>query len=63
MAPSSRIGIPEESLESLKRALIGVKSPREEAFVILNSIPEEFIPDIVDYFRILVGLNKIGIRQ
>ncbi len=31
-----------ESIEALKRALIGVKNQREEAFILLNAVPEEY---------------------
>ncbi len=47
-----------EQIVSLEEALIGVKDQREEAFVLLNAIPEVYLPDIVEYFRILSGLKK-----
>jgi hypothetical protein len=47
-----------ESMEALKRALIGVKDQREEAFLLLNAIPEQYLTDIVEYFRILTGLKN-----
>jgi len=52
-----------EQIVSLGEALIGVKDKREEAFLLLNSIPEIYLPDIVEYFRILTGLKKIERRQ
>ena len=52
-----KIDLGDESKEALMEALIGVKDHREEAFVLLNSIPEVYLPDIVDYFRILAGLR------
>jgi hypothetical protein len=48
-----------EKVEVLKRALIGVKDKREEAFLLLNAIPEVYLPDIVEYFRILIGFKEI----
>jgi hypothetical protein len=40
----------------------GVKDMREEAFLKLNAIPEIYLPDIVEYFRILTGLKKANNR-
>jgi hypothetical protein len=57
MESRRKIEIESESMEALKRALIGVKIQREEAFLLLNSIPEVYLPDIVEYFRILTGLK------
>lgn len=48
-----------EKTEALKQALIGVKDQREEAFILLTAVPEEYLPDVVEYFRILNGLKKI----
>jgi hypothetical protein len=48
-----------EQIVSLEEALIGVKDKREEAFLLLNAIPEIYLPDIVEYFRILLGFKKI----
>ncbi len=36
--------------------MIGVKEKREDAFVLIKAIPEVYLPDIVEYFRILTGL-------
>jgi hypothetical protein len=47
-----------EDIEALKRALIGVKCRREEAFILLNAVPEEYLDDIVEYFRVLTGINR-----
>jgi hypothetical protein len=46
-----------EQIVSLEEALIGVKDKREEAFLLLNAIPEIYLPDIVEYFRILIGFQ------
>jgi hypothetical protein len=62
MESRRKMEIESESMEALKRALIGVKSQREEAFLLLNSIPELYLPDIVEYFRILIGLKKSPAR-
>ena len=35
-----------KSKEALKEALIRVKDQREEAFLLLNAIPEIYLPDI-----------------
>ncbi|MBI4766612.1 MAG: hypothetical protein HY787_18765 [Deltaproteobacteria bacterium] len=51
------------NLEALKQALIGVKDQREEAFLLLNAVPEEYLKDIVEYFRILTGLKEIKKRH
>jgi hypothetical protein len=58
-----KIEIESESMKALKEALIGVKDKREEAFVLLNAIPEVYLADIVEYFRILTGLKKADSRQ
>ena len=47
-----------EKIEALKRALIGVKDKREEAFILLNAVPEEYLNNVVDYFRILTGIRN-----
>jgi hypothetical protein len=47
-----------EDIEALKRALIGVKGRREEAFILLNAVPEEYLDDVVEYFRILTGVKR-----
>ena len=46
-----------ESREALKRALIGVKDKREEAFVLLTAIPEYWLPEIISIFRQITGLE------
>lgn len=50
----------EETIDALKQALIGVKDPRLEAFLLLNAVPEEYLPDLVGHLRILTGLKKIN---
>lgn len=50
-------------LEALKQALIGVKSQREEAFVLLTAIPEEYMPDLVETLQILNGLKNLKCRH
>ena len=47
---------------SLEEALIGVKDKREEAFLLLNAIPEVYLPDTVEYFRILLGFQDSPTR-
>jgi hypothetical protein len=46
-----------EKIEALNWALIGVKDKRGEAFVLLTAVPEEYLDDIVEYFRILTGIK------
>jgi hypothetical protein len=48
-----------EKVEALKRALIGVKDKREEAFILLNAVPEEYLEGALEYFRILTGIIRI----
>ncbi len=48
-----------EKVEALKRALIGVKDTRIEAFLLLNATPVEYLPDLVELLWILNGLNKL----
>jgi hypothetical protein len=52
----------ERDTEDLKRALIGVKGRREEAFILLNAVPEEYLNDVIEYFRILTGLKDSPTR-
>lgn len=52
--------INEQKIEALKQALIGVKNQREEAFIPLTAVPEEYLPDMVETLRILNGLKKIN---
>jgi hypothetical protein len=47
-------------MEALKQALIGVKNQREVAFILLTSVPEEYLPDMVETLRILNGIEKIN---
>lgn len=54
---TKRIELSEESKGALTEALTGVKDKREEAFVLLNAIPEVYLADVVEYFRILTGLK------
>lgn len=58
MGAIKKVALKSESLEALKRALKGVKNEREEAFVLLTAIPEAYLPEVVDYFRVLVGLKN-----
>jgi hypothetical protein len=51
--------INDKKIEALKQALIGVKSQREEAFILLTAVQEEYLPDMVETLRILNGLKKI----
>lgn len=51
--------INDEKKEALKQALIGVKDQREEAFILLTAVPEEYLPDMVETLRILIGLKEI----
>jgi len=53
-----KIELSKLSIEALRRALIGVKSPREEAFVLLTAIPEPYLPELVEYLQVLVGLKN-----
>jgi hypothetical protein len=57
MEPLKNTEIDDKKKEALKQALIGVKNQREEAFILLTAIPEEYLPDIVEYFRILIGFK------
>ncbi len=52
--------INDKKIEALKHALIGVKNQREEAFILLTAVPEEYLPDMVETLRILNGLKKIN---
>jgi hypothetical protein len=47
-----------EKIEALKRAVVGINNKRMEAFLLLNAIPEEYLPDMVEHLWILNGLNK-----
>jgi hypothetical protein len=47
-----------EEIEALKRALVGVKDPRHEAFIMLNGVPEERLPGSVEYLKVLTGLKE-----
>jgi hypothetical protein len=49
----------EETIEALKRVLIGVKDPRHEAFIMLNAVPEQYLPELVEQLRTLTGIKKI----
>lgn len=48
-----------EKMEALKQALIGVKDRREEAFILLNAVPEEYLEGVLEYFRTLTGIIRI----
>jgi hypothetical protein len=39
-----KIEIDRKDLEALKRALVGVKDLRHEAFIMLNAVPEDCLP-------------------
>ena len=34
-----------------------------EAFVLLTAVPEEYLPDLVEYLQILIGLKNIERRH
>ena len=55
--------INDKKIEALKQALIGVKNQREEAFILLTAVPEEYLPDMVETLRILNGLKKVNSPQ
>jgi hypothetical protein len=50
-----RKGSSEEDIGALKRALNGVKDPRHKAFIMLNAVPEERLPELVEYLKVLTG--------
>ena len=56
---SKKEEINSEKIEALKRALIGVKDKREEAFILLNAVPEEYLEGVLEYFRILTGIKNL----
>jgi hypothetical protein len=49
----------EKTKEALRQMLAGVKDRREEAFILLIALPENFLTDAVEYLRRLAGLEKI----
>jgi hypothetical protein len=51
-----------EDIEALKQALIGVKDPRHEEFIMLNAVPEEHLPELVDYLWDLTGIKDMPRR-
>jgi hypothetical protein len=48
----------QETVEALKRALVGVKDPRHEAFIMLNAVPDHHLTHLVEHLQILTGLKK-----
>ena len=55
-----KVEITGEKIEALKRPLIGANIQREEAFILLTAVPDEYLPDMVETLRILNGLKKIN---
>jgi len=53
-----KVNIDCEKIEALKRALIGVKSKREEAFILLTAVSEDYLPEIEKSLQTLNGLNE-----
>jgi hypothetical protein len=49
-----------KQIVSLEEALVGVRDKREEAFLLFNAVPDEYLGDVVGYFRILTGITRIG---
>jgi hypothetical protein len=46
------------SREALREALIGASSPKVEALILLNALPEEELPEIIEEMRIMIGLHE-----
>jgi hypothetical protein len=38
---------------------INAVDKREEAFILLNTVPEEYLNDVVDYFRALTRIRNL----
>jgi hypothetical protein len=40
--------------------LAGVKDQRQEAFILVIALPENFLTEALEYLRYLTGLEKTG---
>jgi hypothetical protein len=62
---AKRIEIDRKDLEALQRTLVGVKDLRHLAFIMLNAVPEERLPELVEYLKGFDGtegnVNKIDL--
>jgi hypothetical protein len=54
LEPSSR--------EALREALVGASSPKVEALILLNALPDEDLPEIIQVMRQMVGLDGVDIH-
>jgi hypothetical protein len=53
-----RMGNRQEEIEALGRALVGVKDLRHKALIMLNAVPEEYLPELVERMKVLIGLKE-----
>ena len=56
---SKKEEINNEKIKALKLVLIGVKDKREEVFILLNAVPEEYLDGVLEYFRILTRIKNL----
>jgi hypothetical protein len=55
---SSDSGNNQETVEALKRALVGIKILRYEASIMVSAVPEKYLPELISYLQILTGLKQ-----
>jgi hypothetical protein len=45
------------SREALREALVGVSTPKVEALILLNALPVEDLPEIIQIMRRMIGMD------
>jgi hypothetical protein len=48
---------------SSREALVGASSPKVEALILLNALPDEDLPEIIRIMRRMVGFEKADVHQ
>jgi hypothetical protein len=48
----------EKTINALRQMLTGVENQRQEAFILLIALPENFLAEAVEYLRSLIGMEK-----
>ncbi|HMK64976.1 MAG TPA: hypothetical protein VK564_04225 [Thermodesulfobacteriota bacterium] len=55
--------VSETTTDALRKMLAGVKDQRQEAVILLIALPENCLPEALEYLRYLTGMGKIDNRH
>ena len=48
----------ESSREALREALVGTRSPRTEALILMSALPDEDLPKVIRIMRRMIGFDE-----